>query len=137
MTHTVHFRSSKLYVGAVALLTCAVVPAILAAASKGKNVATHWVATWAASPSLASPDDQMRRRKLEFDNQTVRLIAHIRWGESSFEFVCRTTMAPKPWTSAKSTLRCAAPAPRFCLGPTGRSLSAEVRLSGFRLEEWC
>jgi lysophospholipase L1-like esterase len=40
----------------------------------------NFVATWAASPSLPLPDDQMRTRKLEFANQTVRLIAHASLG---------------------------------------------------------
>jgi lysophospholipase L1-like esterase len=56
----------------------------LAAAAGGDNK-NHWVATWAASPSPASPDlDQMRRRKMEFNNQTVREIVHITLGGSEF-----------------------------------------------------
>lgn len=47
-------------------------------------IANHWVATWAFSPSPPSSDDQMRRRKMEFDNQTVRLIAHISLGGEHF-----------------------------------------------------
>ena len=45
----------------------------------------HWVATWAASPSPASPDPaQMRRRKMEFNDQTVREIVHITLGGAQF-----------------------------------------------------
>jgi lysophospholipase L1-like esterase len=45
----------------------------------------HWVATWGASPSPASPDaDQMRRRKMEFSDQTVREIVHITLGGEQF-----------------------------------------------------
>jgi lysophospholipase L1-like esterase len=40
----------------------------------------HWVATWAASPSLPQDAAQMKTRHLEFDNQTVRLIAHVSLG---------------------------------------------------------
>jgi lysophospholipase L1-like esterase len=43
--------------------------------------ATHWVATWAASPSIQNPDPvAMRTRKLEFVNQTVREIVHTSIG---------------------------------------------------------
>ena len=42
---------------------------------------THWVATWAASPSIQNPDPAaMRTRKLEFTNQTVREIVHTSIG---------------------------------------------------------
>jgi lysophospholipase L1-like esterase len=44
---------------------------------------THWAAAWAASPSLPQTDEQMRTRKLEFSNQTVRLIAHVSLGGES------------------------------------------------------
>jgi lysophospholipase L1-like esterase len=45
----------------------------------------HWVATWAASPSPASADAAaMRRRKLEFSEQTVREIVHISIGGERF-----------------------------------------------------
>ena len=56
----------------------------LAATAKEKPAATHWVATWAASPSAAGSDTEMRRRKMEFDNQTVRLITHISLGGERF-----------------------------------------------------
>lgn len=54
----------------------------LAAAAKPQNA--HWVATWAASPSPAFPDAQMRSRKLEFNEQTLRQIVHITLGGGSF-----------------------------------------------------
>ena len=42
---------------------------------------THWVATWAASPSIQNPDPAaMRTCKLEFVNQTVREIVHTSIG---------------------------------------------------------
>src|ERR1039458_4965417 len=69
--------SPKLYACAFALLT-------IAAAAKEKPAAMHWVATWAASPSAPGTDTEMRRRKMEFDNQTVRLIAHISLGGERF-----------------------------------------------------
>jgi lysophospholipase L1-like esterase len=56
----------------------------LAASAKEKQDTTHWVATWAASPSAPSADTEMRRRKMEFDNQTVRLITHISLGGERF-----------------------------------------------------
>ena len=60
-------------------------PAVLAlftllAAAKDNPAANHWVATWAVSPSAPSAEAEMRRRKMEFDNQTVRLITHISLG---------------------------------------------------------
>jgi lysophospholipase L1-like esterase len=55
-----------------------------AATAKDKPAATHWVATWATSPSAAGSDAEMRRRKMEFDNQTVRLITHISLGGERF-----------------------------------------------------
>jgi len=43
--------------------------------------ATTWIASWAASPSLPIADaGQMRTRKLEFANQTVREIVHASIG---------------------------------------------------------
>jgi lysophospholipase L1-like esterase len=76
--------SSKLFQCSVALLALAVAPSPLGAAAKDKPDANHWVATWATTPSAPSPDDQMRRRKMEFDNQTVRLITHISLGGERF-----------------------------------------------------
>jgi hypothetical protein len=60
--------------------------AVLAAGAfaADKKPATHWVATWGASPSAPSSDTEMRRRKLEFDNQTVRLITHVSLGGQQF-----------------------------------------------------
>src|ERR1700693_3414810 len=52
---------------------------------KPREKTYHWVATWAASPSPASPDPaQMRRRKMEFNDQTVREIVHITLGGGEF-----------------------------------------------------
>jgi lysophospholipase L1-like esterase len=49
------------------------------------QAADRWVATWAASPSPAMPDAaQMRRRGLEFNDQTVRQIVHISIGGERF-----------------------------------------------------
>lgn len=59
-----------------ALLLLAALSAPAFAADK-----THWVATWLASPSAQIPDAaQMRTRKLEFGNQTVRAIVHTSIG---------------------------------------------------------
>ncbi len=51
---------------------------------KDKGASGHWVATWGASPSTAAADTEMRRRKMEFDNQTIRLITHISLGGEQF-----------------------------------------------------
>src|ERR1039458_2718320 len=68
-----------------AALLFAITPAIgLAAAAKAKPENSHWVATWATSPSPASPDDTMRRRRLEFNEQTLREIVHITIGGDRF-----------------------------------------------------
>ncbi len=57
----------------------------LPCAGANKIVPDHWVATWACSPSPAIPDAaQMRQRKLEFGEQTVRAIVHITFGGSQF-----------------------------------------------------
>jgi len=69
---------------AAAVVALALAPLCHAAAPKDNPAANHWVATWATSPSPPQTDDQMRRRKLEFDNQTVRLIAHISLGGERF-----------------------------------------------------
>jgi len=76
--------SSTLLACSAAVLAFALAPFPRAAAAKEKPEANHWVATWATTPSAPSPDDQMRRRKMEFDNQTVRLIAHISLGGERF-----------------------------------------------------
>src|SRR5205823_4982635 len=57
---------------------------------------THWVATWGASPSAPSADTEMRRRKLEFDNQTVRLITHITLGGEQFRLRLANYYGTKP-----------------------------------------
>jgi lysophospholipase L1-like esterase len=57
----------------------------LPCAGANKIAPDHWVATWACSPSPAIPDAaQMRQRKLEFTDQTVRAIVHITFGGSQF-----------------------------------------------------
>jgi lysophospholipase L1-like esterase len=42
--------------------------------------ASHWVATWAASPAPQMDDAQMRTAHLEFSDQTVREIIHTSMG---------------------------------------------------------
>jgi len=68
----------------------------LAALAKDKPAANHWVATWGTSPSAASSDADMRRRKLEFDNQTVRLITHISLGGDQFRIRLANYYGTKP-----------------------------------------
>ncbi|MGD1070539.1 MAG: SGNH/GDSL hydrolase family protein [Bryobacteraceae bacterium] len=40
----------------------------------------HWVGTWGAAPSPQVAPEQMRTRKLEFNNQTVREMVHVSIG---------------------------------------------------------
>jgi lysophospholipase L1-like esterase len=40
----------------------------------------HWVGTWGAAPSPQTAPEQMRTRKLEFNNQTVREVVHVSIG---------------------------------------------------------
>jgi lysophospholipase L1-like esterase len=68
-----------------ALVVVAGLSGQVGAGGKPREKSDHWVATWAASPSPASPDPvQMRRRKMEFNNQTVREIVHITLGGEQF-----------------------------------------------------
>ena len=87
-------RTHTLYACSVALLAFAVAP--LPAAKKEKPATTHWVATWGTSPSPPSADGQMRRRKMEFDNQTVRLITHISLGGERFRIRLSNHYGTKP-----------------------------------------
>jgi lysophospholipase L1-like esterase len=68
-----------------ALLVVAGLSGQTGAGAKPREKTYHWVATWAASPSPASPDAaQMRLRKMEFNHQTVREIVHITLGGEQF-----------------------------------------------------
>jgi lysophospholipase L1-like esterase len=82
MAGHMRFPSIKLYACSVALLAFTVASGRLTA--QNKAAANHWVATWAVSPSAPSAEAEMRRRKMEFDNQTVRLISHISLGGEHF-----------------------------------------------------
>jgi lysophospholipase L1-like esterase len=73
----------KLLACCAAALALAVAP-LSNAAPKDKQASGHWVATWATSPSPATADANMRSRKMEFDNQTARLITHISIGGERF-----------------------------------------------------
>ena len=44
---------------------------------------THWVGTWAAAPAPQFDPLQMRERKLDFNNQTLREIVHVTIGGDS------------------------------------------------------
>jgi lysophospholipase L1-like esterase len=59
----------------IALLVLSSAPDLCAFAA-----ASHWVATWAASPAPQLPDDQMRSAHLEFSDQTLREIIHTSLG---------------------------------------------------------
>jgi lysophospholipase L1-like esterase len=63
---------------AAILLTLSIVCSTFAAASN------HWVATWGASPSpQLSDQQQMRKDKLVFENQTLREIVHTSIGSGT------------------------------------------------------
>src|SRR5581483_8037631 len=53
---------------------------ILVASSALLPAQTHWVGSWGAAPSPPFDEAQMRARKLEFSNQTVREIVHLSIG---------------------------------------------------------
>lgn len=58
---------------------------------------THWVATWAASPSIQNPDPAaMRTRKLEFANQTVREIVHTSIGGDTVRIKLSNVFGTQP-----------------------------------------
>jgi lysophospholipase L1-like esterase len=46
----------------------------------GFGAASHWVATWGASPAPQLPEDQMSTAHLEFSDQTLREIVHTSIG---------------------------------------------------------
>jgi len=46
----------------------------------GFGAASHWVATWGASPAPPLPADQMTTAHLEFSDQTLREIVHLSIG---------------------------------------------------------
>ena len=59
----------------------------------------HWMATWAASPSLPIPDAaQMRTRKLEIGHQTVREIVHASAGGKSMRVTFSNVFGTEPLT---------------------------------------
>jgi lysophospholipase L1-like esterase len=67
---------------ALLALTLTAVAAGLAAGSS-TGPATHWVVSWGASPSPPPDAAQIRKRGLEFDNQTLREIVHLSIGGST------------------------------------------------------
>lgn len=53
------------------------------AAGPSTAPAAHWVVSWGASPSPPPDAAQLRKRGLEFDNQTLREIVHLSIGGST------------------------------------------------------
>src|SRR5580658_3562508 len=87
-------------------LFCALSPALFAAD------ATHWVATWAASPSIQNPDPAaMRTRKLEFINQTVREIVHTSIGGDTVRIKLSNVFGTQAVTVTATHIALSAPAP--------------------------
>ncbi len=75
-----------------AFLLCLFAPSLVPAAD-----ATHWVATWAASPSIQNPDPAaMRTRKLEFTNQTMREIVHTSIGGDTVRIKLSNVFGTQP-----------------------------------------
>jgi len=71
---------------------------------------THWVATWAASPSIQNPDPAaMRTRKLEFVNQTVREIVHTSIGGDTVRIKLSNVFGPQPVNVAATHIALSAP----------------------------
>jgi len=89
-------RSTSLFAFSAALALFMLAPARLATAAKDNPATNHWVATWSVSPSAPSADTEMRRRKMEFDNQTVRLITHISLGGEHFRIRLSNFYGTKP-----------------------------------------
>ncbi|MEO8658824.1 MAG: SGNH/GDSL hydrolase family protein [Bryobacteraceae bacterium] len=56
---------------------------ILALAVAPAGAQTHWVATWAFSPSPQRTESEMQAAKLVFENQTLREVVHVSIGGSS------------------------------------------------------
>jgi lysophospholipase L1-like esterase len=85
MFFTTKFRRRfAVLVPMAAVLMLPALPEGNVSAAKKAKAKTHWVATWAASPSPAFPDEQMVRRGLQFTDQTLRQIVHISLGGSRF-----------------------------------------------------
>ena len=62
-----------------------------------RQAAVTWIASWAASPSLPIADaEQMRTRKLEFGNQTVREIVHASLGGDSVRVELSNVFGTEP-----------------------------------------
>jgi lysophospholipase L1-like esterase len=74
--------SRRAVLGAGALLLAATLATSVSAKSKEEN--SHWIATWATSPSTASAEARMRSMRLEFNEQTLREIVHISLGGERF-----------------------------------------------------
>jgi lysophospholipase L1-like esterase len=55
----------------------------LSFAAVGAPQPTHWVVSWGASPSLPPDEAQLRKKGLEFNNQTLREIVHLSIGGSA------------------------------------------------------
>jgi len=94
---------------AAALLGLALSTALWAGGKSGRGQ-THWVATWASSPCPQDPDPaQMRSRRLEFENQTVRAIVHISLGGARFRVRLSNVFGARPVSigSAHLALRAA------------------------------
>lgn len=73
--------------------------------------ATHWVATWAASPSIQNPDPAaMRTRKLEFINQTVREIVHTSIGGDTVRIKLSNVFGMQPVIVASTHIALSSPA---------------------------
>ena len=86
---------------AALLFLCALAPAA---------DSTHWVATWAASPSIQNPDPAaMRTRKLEFINQTVREIVHTSIGGDTVRIKLSNVFGRQPVAVTASHIALAAP----------------------------
>jgi lysophospholipase L1-like esterase len=71
----------------------------LFASAVAASGAEHWIATWLASPSLPVPDSaKVTERRLVYDHQTLRQIAHVSVGGSAVRIKLSNVFGTAPLT---------------------------------------
>ena len=101
----------------ILLMALSLAPA-LPAQQLTQGAATHWVATWAASPSIQNPDPAaMRTRTLEFVNQTVREIVHTSIGGDTVRIKLSNVFGAQAVNVAATHIALSAPTPAGAIVP--------------------